>query len=57
MIQGRQDVRLALKAREAAGIVGERLGQHFDRDLAVQLRIARPIHLAHPAGAKGGEIS
>ena len=29
----------------------ERLGQDLDRDVSVQLRVARSIHLAHPAFA------
>jgi hypothetical protein len=51
MIQRRQQFRLALKAGDAIGIAAHRLGQDFDRDVALQLRIARAIHLAHAAGA------
>ena len=28
------------------------IGQHFDRDIASELRIARAIDLTHPAGAE-----
>jgi hypothetical protein len=31
----------------------ESTGKHFDRDLAIESRIARAIHLAHAAGANG----
>ena len=55
VVQRGQDLCLTLKAGEAFGIVGERLRQDFDRDVAVQLRIARPIHFSHPAGPQGGE--
>ena len=49
MVQRGEHLRLALEAGEAFGIVGERLGQDFDRDVAIELRVARPIHLSHPA--------
>jgi hypothetical protein len=39
--------RLALEARQGVGIPGERLGQDLDRDVAVQLGVARAIDLAH----------
>ena len=51
MIQRREHLRFALEARQAIGIARERFGQDFDRDVAIQLRIARAIHLAHAAGA------
>ena len=34
---------------------GQRLGQDPNRDVAVQFRIPRPIHLAHSSGAKRTE--
>ena len=49
MIQRGEHLRFALKSREAFGIGDERLGQDLDRDRAIELRIARAIHLAHPA--------
>ena len=45
-------LRLALKPREPLRIGGERLGQDLDRDVAIQLRVARAIDLAHAAGAE-----
>ena len=55
MIERGEDLRFALEAREAIGIVGEGLGQDLDRDVAIELRIARAIDLAHAAGPKGRE--
>jgi hypothetical protein len=53
MIERRQQFGLALEAGDPIGIAGENLRQDFDRHLAPQLRVARAIHLAHAAGAKG----
>src|SRR4029453_18774915 len=46
-----QRLRFPLKPREAVRIGGERVGQNFQRDVAVQFRIARAIHFAHAAHA------
>ena len=51
MIQRREDFGLALKARQSVGISGKRGRQDLDGDLTFQLRVGRPIHLAHPAFA------
>ena len=51
MIEGGDALRLAREAGTAMGIGGATFEQHFERDVAMQLRIARAIHLAHPAGA------
>ena len=51
MIQRGEHFRFALKARESIGIGRQRRGQDLDRDLALQLRVGRPIHLAHAAFA------
>ena len=57
MIQRREDFGFALKAREPIAIGRERRRQDLDRDLALQLRVGRPIHLAHPAFADlGGDF-
>ena len=34
------------------GIVSDGRRQDLQRDVAVQLRVVRPIHLAHPAAAE-----
>ena len=51
MIQRRERLRFARESRQAIGVVREGFGQNLDRDVAVQLRVARTIDLAHPAGA------
>ena len=55
MIQRREGLGFARETRQSVGVGGERVGQHLDRDVAIQLRVARPIHLAHAAGPKGGQ--
>jgi hypothetical protein len=49
MIQRRERLRFAREARQPLRIVCECLGQDLDRDVAIQLGIARAKHLAHPA--------
>ena len=49
MVERRERLRFAREAREAIGVVGERVRQDFKRDVAVELRITRPIDLPHPA--------
>ena len=51
MVERGEDLRLALEAREPLGIARERVGQNLQRDVAVELGVAGPIDLAHPAGA------
>ena len=55
MIERREDVCFALEARHALGIQREGIGQDLDRDVATQSGVSGAIHLAHAAGAKGGE--
>ena len=45
----------ALEARQAFGVLRDRLGQHLDRDLPPEVRVGGPIHLAHPAHADLGD--
>ena len=42
MIQRGQDLRLALEARQPLGVRGERLGQHLDRHVAIELARRAP---------------
>ena len=51
MIQGGDHFRFALKAREPFRIRRDRRRQDLDRDLALQLRVGCPKHLAHAAFA------
>ena len=43
---------LLLETSETFRVLRERRGQNLDRDFAIELRIARAIHLAHPAFAE-----
>ena len=57
MVQRGEDFRFALEARKPLGVTSDRRRQDLDRDLALQLRVGRPIHLAHAAGAdRGGDF-
>ena len=47
----RDGARFALESREPIGIGSEQVGQDFDRDVALERRIARAIDLAPAAGA------
>jgi hypothetical protein len=40
------------KSRDAIGVAGKGVGQNLDRDVAIQLRIARALHFAHAAGTE-----
>ena len=55
MIQSGEELRLALKPRDALGLVLERVGKQLQRDIATELRVTRAIHFAHPAGANRGD--
>ena len=54
MIQRRQHLRLAGKAREAIGILRERIGKNFNRDAAVEPGILGAVDGPHPALAELG---
>jgi len=53
MIEGREHLRFAAEARETIGIVRHRGQEDFDRDVAIQLRVARPVNFAHAARPEG----
>ena len=55
MVQRGQRPGLALKPRDPLCVGGERLGQDFDRDGAIQLRVLRSIDFTHTAGAERGQ--
>jgi hypothetical protein len=55
MVQRREDLSLALESREPVGVVGERRGENFQRDVAVERRIPRAIDLAHAACAEDAD--
>ena len=50
--EGRDGLGFTLEARQGGRIVGEMRRQHLDRHVAIELRIARAIDLAHPAAAE-----
>ena len=43
------------KRASRSAIAGEGFGQDLERDVAIQLRVARAIHLAHAARAERGK--
>src|SRR5262245_21686457 len=52
MIERREHLRLAREPRATVGIGGERVRQDLQRDVAIQLRVAGPIHFAHTTRAE-----
>ena len=42
-----------VKPGEPIGVAREEIRQHFNRDVAIQFRIAGAIDLAHAAGPEG----
>ena len=52
MRQRGDGLRFAIESREPLRIARDRLGQNLDGDVAIEARIARAIHLAHPTSAK-----
>ena len=55
VVERGQRLRLAREPREPLAIVGDRFGEHLDRDVAIEFRIARAVHLAHAAGTERPE--
>ena len=49
MVERGEDLRLAREARHVVGVVGERRGQHLERDVAMELRVVGAVDLAHAA--------
>ena len=54
MIQRGKHLCLAAEPCEPIGVERKRLGQHFQRDVTIQLAVARAIDLAHAARAECG---
>ena len=55
VIERGERLRLALEPRQAVGIRGEDLRQDLDRHLPIELRVARPLDLPHPACSERAE--
>jgi hypothetical protein len=49
MVERGEHLRLAFEARKPVGIERVALRQDLQRDVAIELRVTRAIHLAHPA--------
>ena len=49
------DPRLPLEPGAAVAVAAERGRQHLDGDVAIETRVTRAVHLAHPASADGGQ--
>ena len=47
MAQRREDFRFTLEAGDSFRVCRERLGQDLDGDIAIELRVAGSVHLAH----------
>ena len=55
MIEGGERLRFARETGQAIGIAGEGVRKDLQRDVAIQLRVVRSIHLTHSACAEGGQ--
>ena len=51
MVQRREHLRFTAEPSNALGIVRDRGQEDLDRDVAIQLRVARAVDLAHSARA------
>jgi hypothetical protein len=51
MIERRRCARFLFEPLDTLAVAGEFTRNNFDRDIAIEPRIARAIHLAHAAGA------
>jgi hypothetical protein len=51
VVERGQQLGLALEARQALAIGGEKARENLHRDIAIELRVAGPIHLPHAASA------
>jgi len=54
VVQGSEDLRLALEAGQAVGVGGEGLGQELESHVAAELRVGGAVNLPHAACAQGG---
>ena len=57
MIERGKRSRFAIKSCQPFGILRDRLGQYFDRHVATEVGVRRPIHLPHSAFTNlGGDL-
>ena len=52
MVERREDLGFPFEPGEAVRVLSKRLGQDFQRDVAIQLRVAGAVDLAHAAAAE-----
>ena len=50
VIEGREDLRLALEAGDPGGVVRHGRRQHFDGDVPAEFDVTCSVHFAHSAG-------
>ena len=55
VVEGGEQARLALEARDAAAVAGQPRRQHLDRHLALEAAVASAVDLAHASGAERSE--
>jgi hypothetical protein len=55
MVEGGQGAGLAPEGVETLGVRGHLGGKDFGGDLAAELRVGGPVHLAHAVFADGGD--
>ena len=53
MVERGQHLRLALESSQSFGVVGELIGEDFDRHVATELGVLGSVDLTHPAFANG----
>ena len=57
VVQRGEDAGLPFEAGQPIRVGGERRGQHLQCDVAVEPRVAGPVHLAHAAGPeRAGDV-
>jgi hypothetical protein len=56
MIEGARSSGFGFEPLETAGIGSSRLGQHFDRNVAPEPRVARPLDDAHASRADADDL-
>ena len=55
MAESGQRLRFALEAGDVLRVAEELIGEHLDRDVAIEPQVPGAIHLSHAAGAEGRE--
>src|SRR5262245_34707681 len=53
MVQRSKQLGFAFEAADAMRVAGDDVRERFDRDVAVEFRVAGPVDLAHASGTDG----